>query len=303
MIRDADAAMYLAKDRGRGRIEVFDSTMREAALQRLETGNGLHRALTAEQFRVHYQPIVRAKTGEIVSLEALVRWQHPERGLIAPGHFIDRADELGVTAPIGEFVLDTACAALRTWRDRDEGRRQLSVSVNISARQLRQAHFDRTVERMLVRHDLEPWRLCLEVTENVMLEHAEAVARSLHRLRRLGVRLSIDDFGAGYTSLSYLKRFPVDVLKIDRSFVTGICDQREDAAIVSAVIDLAHTFDTRTVAEGVEDAEQLAALVGMGCDYVQGFYFSEPLPSEEVAALLTTQRLRVTRPQVPRPVA
>lgn len=136
-----------------------------------------------------------------------------------------------------------------------------------------------------------------------MLEHAEAVARSLHRLRRLGVRLSIDDFGAGYTSLSYLKRFPVDVLKIDRSFVTGICDQREDAAIVSAVIDLAHTFDTRTVAEGVEDAEQLAALVGMGCDYVQGFYFSEPLPSEEVAALLTTQRLRVTRPQVPRPVA
>ncbi|MGI8575629.1 MAG: putative bifunctional diguanylate cyclase/phosphodiesterase [Egibacteraceae bacterium] len=133
MIRDADAAMYLAKDRGRGRIEVFDSTMREAALQRLETGNGLHRALTAEQFRVHYQPIVRAKTGEIVSLEALVRWQHPERGLIAPGHFIDRADELGVTAPIGEFVLDTACAALRTWRDRDEGRRQLSVGQHLGA--------------------------------------------------------------------------------------------------------------------------------------------------------------------------
>ena len=290
LIGDADAAMYEAKAEGRARYAVFNSSMREDALQRLETGTGLHAALKRDEFRVFYQPIVNVESGAVASVEALVRWQHPQHGLVGPQHFIELAEERGLISAIGERVLSIAAEDMRRW-SRHAGSTPLELAVNISARQLRDPGFVRMVERALAQSGLAPSHLCLEVTENVLLEHADAAAKALGRLKSLGVRISIDDFGAGYTSLSYLKRFPVDVMKIDQSFVSGICDNSQDAAIVSAVIELAHTFGVSTVAEGVETPAQLARLAEMRCDLAQGYLFARPQPAHLLDELLAARRL------------
>ena len=286
LIRDADAAMYHAKARGRARVEIFDEWLRTEAMAKLETSSSLHRAVERQEFKVLYQPLVSIADGQVTALEALVRWQHPTRGLMLPGEFINLAEDLGLTTAIGSHVMGEAFAAMSEWSEHG-----LELAINVSGRQLLSENFVESVRQNLDAVGLDPGRICLEVTETVLLDHSEAVAEILAQLRELGLRVGIDDFGAGYTSLSYLKRFPVDVMKIDQSFVHGLCEQPEDAAIVAAVVDLAHHFGMTTVAEGVETAAQLARLATLECDTAQGFLFSQARPAAQVPELLSGRNL------------
>ncbi len=308
LLRQADLAMYRAKDRGKAHHEVFDSSMNAPTLVRLETGNDLRRALEREEFRVCYQPKMRlhadlqrslrfsnnsaivapkaAREPDLVGMEALVRWEHPERGLLTPKEFVPVAEESGLIVPIGRMVLEKACRQAQAWQECYATEQPLVMCVNISARQFQHPELVLDVARVLQQTGLEPRCLQLEITESVVMEDVESTLVTLGGLRALGVQLAIDDFGTGYSSLSYLKRFSVDVLKIDRSFVEPLGGDAEDAVIVSGIISLARALNMQVVAEGVETAEQLAYLEGMGCDMVQGNYFSEPLPSEGASALL-----------------
>ena len=286
VLRDADVAMYRAKERGRARIEVFDEAVRARILERLETEHLLRRALDRDQFRVHYQPIVRVDTGALVSFEALVRWNHPERGQVAPNEFIPLAEDSGLIIPIGRWVLREACARLSEWRAESPALSTAQVSVNLSAKQFNNPDIVATVAEALSLASLPADALTLEITESVLMEEVEATAQTLRSLKDLGVGLSIDDFGTGYSSLSYLKRFPVDVLKIDRSFVDGLGTDADDHAIVGAVVSLAHALGLSVVAEGVETQRQLHELRRLGCDSAQGYHIGRPEPSEVVRARL-----------------
>ncbi len=286
MLRDADAAMYQAKQDGRARSAVFADAMRAQAMGRLDTEVELRRALADDQLRVHYQPLRDVQTGALVGLEALVRWQHPVRGLVAPMEFIPIAEETGLIVPLGEWVLEAACVQLATWhRDFPEHGR-LSVAVNLSGSQIVQADFVERVARILERTGVSRSALELEITESVLMRDAEKAMAVLHSLKALGVHLSVDDFGTGYSSLSYLRRFPVDALKIDRSFVDGLGQEAEDSAIVQAIQALAVSLGMTTVAEGVETAMQLDVLRHLGCRRAQGFWFSEAAPADQITALL-----------------
>jgi EAL domain-containing protein (putative c-di-GMP-specific phosphodiesterase class I) len=282
LIRDADAAMYRAKEAGGGRLMLFDEVTRERALTRLHTEAALRRAIENEEFRVYFQPEVAVGSGAIVGLEALVRWEHPDDGLVGPDRFIALAEETGLIVPIGSWVLNEACRLAQGWKTAAP----LALRVNLSARQLAQDDLIDIVGAALERSGMAAEQLCLEVTESVLVEDPDASARTLADLKALGVKIAVDDFGTGYSSLEYLRRFPVDCVKIDRSFVRGIAHSSEDMAIVNAVIELGHALGLSVTAEGVETAAQLGRLQNNGCDTAQGFLFSRPERPEVVERLL-----------------
>jgi EAL domain-containing protein (putative c-di-GMP-specific phosphodiesterase class I) len=247
--------------------------------------NDLRRALEAKEFVVHYQPIVDLRDGEVQGVEALVRWKHPERGLLNPEEFVPVAEEIGLIVPMGEDVLEEACRWAVRWQEEHPSLSSLLMNVNLSARQLQRPDLSTTVEGVLKRTGLDPACLTLDVTETVYVKVLEGNTAALNELRRLGVKISIDDFGVGYSSLSYLKRLPADILKLDKSFVEGLGEDLEDTAVVRMVIDLARTLGIEVIAEGV-DGEAVSILKELGCTMAQGFFFSEPLPPEEVPRLL-----------------
>ena len=284
LMRNADTAMYHAKEKGRNNYQFFTQQMNVAAHQRLLLENDLRRALEREEFILYYQPQLDLGTGDIVGFEALIRWPHPQRGMVAPSEFIPVAEETGLINPIGEWVLREACSQASSWQG--AGYPRLQASVNCSAQQFRLEGIVDTVARTLQQTGLPASCLELELTESVIIEHTEQVIVRFEALDGMGVQLSIDDFGTGYSSLSYLKRFPIHELKIDQSFVRDISTDPDDAAIVSAIIAIAHSLGLEVVAEGVETAEQLAFLKSLGCDRAQGYYFSRPLPAEAFLKLL-----------------
>jgi EAL domain-containing protein (putative c-di-GMP-specific phosphodiesterase class I) len=278
LLRDADLAMYRAKSRGRARIETFDEQMREQSIRTLKLDGDLRRALEHSEFRLHYQPIVSLETGGITGCEALLRWMHPERGLVAPADFIPLAEETGLIVPIGEWALRTACAELRKWDAL--GLPPINLAVNLSARQLQQDTLASVVSGALESTGFDARRLKLELTESILMEYAERTIATLKDLRTLGVQLSIDDFGTGYSSLAYLKRLPCTALKIDRSFVRDVNNDPDDAAIASAIISMAHDLRLKVIAEGIETEDQRTFLKAKGCDEGQGYLFSRPIPPE-----------------------
>jgi diguanylate cyclase (GGDEF)-like protein/PAS domain S-box-containing protein len=288
LLRHADLAMYRAKHRGKARYEVFESSMDAKAVERLMLETGLRRALVRQQFRVYYQPVIRLGSGKIAGVEALVRWEHPTRGLLLPKEFLGVAEDTGLMVRIGEGVLREACHQLRAWQERYPSVLPLTVSVNLSPRQF---FHPELVAEILGETEIYPGSLELEITEGTMMSNGvHSADHALRNLKNLGVQLAVDDFGMGYSSLSYLKRFPVDFLKIDRSFIAGLGQDADgaskDAEIVRAMIDLTHALGLKAVAEGVETYEQLARLRNMKCDLAQGNYFSEPLPSEALEVIL-----------------
>ena len=281
--------MYAAKADGKGKVSVFESGMHDKAVRRLELKGDLRRALdTGDQLYVEYQPIVELATGEITGAEALVRWQHPVHGDIRPDRFIGLAEEDSTVVELGRYVLEQACADLAHWRTLVGGDRRLSVAVNVSPRQLQHAGLVAEVEDILSRTGVPAERLVIEITESVVMLDAESSVRRLQDMRDLGIRLAIDDFGTGYSSLSYLERLPVHIIKIDRSFVEGICSGGQRASVVLAVLRLAQSLDLATVAEGVETIGQFRRLLGADCPYGQGFLFSEPLPASKLEAMLVS---------------
>ncbi len=274
LVRNADSAMYRAKDQGRDNYQLYAPAMNAQALEKLALENTLRKALSQEELVLHYQPLVSASTGRIVGLEALVRWQHPDRGLLGPAHFISAAESSGLIVPIGEWILNAACRQVRVLRRKDN--LDISVAVNLSARQFQQPNLVDQIRSIVHETGIEPEWLELEITESNAMQNAENAIHTLRELKNLGVRISMDDFGTGYSSLNYLKRFPIDTLKLDQMFVRDVTTDRSDAAIVTAVISLAHSLDLKVVAEGVETEEQRNFLIEKGCDILQGYLFSRP---------------------------
>ncbi len=287
LLREADVALHQAKVQGRASIAAFRPGMSAWASARLRLEASLRRAVERGELRVYYQPEVELRTGRMVGVEALVRWQHPERGLISPAEFVSLAEDTGLIVPIGRWVLEEACRQGRQWLAcRRRGASRFLISVNLSARQFAQPDLVEQVRQALQHSGLRAAHLRLEITESAVMADAEPAARTLRALKELGVTLAIDDFGTGYSSLSYLRRFPVDTLKIDRSFVAGLGKDKHATVIVSAVVALAHTLDLAVTAEGVETTEQLARLRAVGCDRAQGFYFSPPVPASAIDEML-----------------
>ncbi|HSF48718.1 MAG TPA: EAL domain-containing protein [Burkholderiales bacterium] len=284
LMKSADTAMYHAKESGRNQYQFFTAQMNEIVQARLGIEIALRQALKKEQFTLWYQPQVALASGEIVGVEALVRWNHPTQGLVQPDAFIRVAEESGLIGPIGEWALKEACRQSKAWRD--AGLPAINVAVNLSPRQFRRRDLVELVRNALRDTGLEPRYLELELTESALMQHLEETVATLNALRQMGVRIAIDDFGMGYSSLSYLKRFPIGKLKIDRSFVRDIPHDQDDAAIAGAIIAMAHKLALTVVAEGVETPQQLAFLQAHGCDGAQGYFFGRPMPAEEVALLL-----------------
>ena len=286
LLRDADTAMYRAKETGRGRVELFDEVLRQRADRRLEIAAALRHAIQRRGFSLAYQPVVSLADGRIVGAEALLRWEHPEWGSLAPARFITVAEETGLIVPIGAWVLEEACRQAVRWQAESPTAAPRWVSVNLSARQLVEPSLVETVGQTVARTGIEPDLLHLEVTESVVMDDVELFLERLLGLRSLGIHLSVDDFGTGYSSLSYLKRFPIDTLKVDRSFVDGLTTPGNDASIVAAVVALARALGLTVLAEGVETPEQLHEVRHLGCDLAQGFFVTRPLPGSGLAALL-----------------
>ncbi|MDD5329763.1 MAG: EAL domain-containing protein [Sulfuricella sp.] len=284
LIQHADTAMSHAKTRGGNNYCFYGAEMNATASQRLALETRLRRALERDEFVLHYQPQISLHSGRIVGMEALLRWQHPERGLVAPGEFIPLLEETGLIVPVGEWVLRSACAQNSAWLA--AGMPPLRVAVNLSARQFRQSDLAAVAERALLDARLAPEHLELEITESIMIQDVQATITTLHRLHALGIQISIDDFGTGYSSLSYLKQLPIGKIKIDQSFVRDICTDPDNSAIANAIVSLGHSLKMQVIAEGVETEAQLAHLSAQGCDEIQGYYFSRPLPAEDFAALV-----------------
>jgi diguanylate cyclase (GGDEF)-like protein len=285
LLAHADAAMYAAKDQGKGRHVVFDPSMQRRAQSRLEMESELRGAIESEAFELHYQPIVELPSHEIVGFEALVRWRHPVRGLVPPGEFIPLAEATGLIVPLGRLVTVTACRQLRAWLDAGIGGPGLTMSVNASARQVIEPGFGAEIRDILAETHLDPSVLELEITESLTMRETATGDGALRQLHDLGVRLTIDDFGTGFSALEYFKRFAVHGLKIDRSFVGGLGASREDTAIVTATLSFASALGLIVTAEGVEMAHQLERLESLGCHRAQGFLFSPAVPADEVPAL------------------
>ncbi|MDQ6816479.1 MAG: EAL domain-containing protein, partial [Actinomycetota bacterium] len=286
LIRDADSAMYRAKERGRARYELFDEIMRGRAIARLRVENDLRRALERGELRLDYQPVVSLRDHSIVSVEALVRWEHPERGVIAPGEFIPVAEENGMIEQIGRWVLDRACRQAARWCSLRPDSAPIGVSVNLSAVQVGKRDLADTVATVLRATGLDPGCLSLEITETVMLRDVEPLADVLRALKAIGVGLALDDFGTAYSSLGYLTHLPLDALKIDRSFVDGLGTERRDTAITEAIIAMSRALSLNVIAEGVETQLQVDELVRLGCQLAQGFHFSRPVPAREITSML-----------------
>jgi diguanylate cyclase (GGDEF)-like protein len=286
LLKHADTAMYHAKEHGRDNYQFFRRDMNLRAVERQSLEGQLRVGLEQDQLRLHYQPKVNLTTGAITSVEALIRWQHPTRGLLLPAQFLTIAEDSNLMVAIGRWVLREACRQTREWLD--AGVQAVPVAVNISSLEFRSEQFLEGVRMALKESRLDPRYLELELTETVLMRHAESTAFALDRLKALGVRLAIDDFGTGYSSLSYLTRFPIDALKLDRSFVHGVIASADHAIIVRAVIDMGQSLKHRVIAEGVETPEQLAFLQIHGCDEGQGHYFSRPIMPPQFAQLLQT---------------
>jgi len=284
LLQQADAAMYRAKAEGRGRFQYFSESMTHAARERIRLDARLRRAIIREEFRVFYQPLVDIGTSQIIGAEALVRWLDPEEGLIPPARFIPIAEETGLIREIGAWVLRETCRQGRAWLD--AGITPLVLAVNVSGHQIRHGDFGRLVEDVLQDTGFPAGALELELTESILMDEREDIAGLLDNLRKKHIRLAIDDFGTGYSSLAYLKRFPLDVLKIDKSFINDIPHHRDDCEITLAIISMAHALGFKVLAEGVESAEQLAFLQTHGCDLYQGYYRSRPVPADEFVKLL-----------------
>jgi diguanylate cyclase (GGDEF)-like protein/PAS domain S-box-containing protein len=288
LIEHADIAMYCAKKAGRNNFQFYTPAMNEESLERVRIESALRNALERNELVLHYQPQVDLKTGQIVGMEALIRWKHPELGMVPPSRFVGVAEDTGLIVPIGAWVMRTAAAQNKIWQDAGLGK--LRVAVNLSARQFSATDLVPGIEQVLIDTGLDPACLELELTESLFMSDVTPAVELLHRMKALGVKLSIDDFGTGYSSFSYLSRFPIDVLKIDRSFVNDISHDANDAAIVASIITLAHNLRLSVIAEGVETAEQLDYLRHQGCDEMQGYYFSRPLPAHEFEQLLRQRR-------------
>jgi diguanylate cyclase (GGDEF)-like protein len=287
LLRDADTAMYRAKETGKARCEMFDQAMHARAISRLRLESDLRQAIERNEFCVHYQPIITLESGRIAGFEALVRWEHPERGRVSPGEFIPLAEETGLIVQIGQSVLDQACRKIVEWQRLSASYRSLSLSVNISSRQVSQPDLIDRIKEVIEDTGIDPRCLKLEITETVVMENAEAATAMFKQLRALGVQLSIDDFGTGYSSLSYLHRFPVNYLKIDQSFVGMMTERNHNAEIVRTIITLARNLGLEVIAEGIETEHQHKQLKALGCGYGQGYLFSRPVDSAAVRTLLT----------------
>jgi diguanylate cyclase (GGDEF)-like protein len=286
LLRNADLAMYAAKTSGKGRYQLFEPDLHRAAVNRLLLEQDLRVALERQEFVVHYQPIVALIGGQITGVEALVRWRHPERGLVEPDDFIPLAEETGLILPIGRWVLREACTQGARWHALHPHLATLEVSVNLSVKQLEDADLVAYVHQVLTETGLAPERLLLELTESALMQDAEGGLRQLRALKALGVRLAIDDFGTGYSSLSYLRQFPVDMLKIDKSFVASLSSQPGEVALVRAMLRLGHSLNLRVLAEGIEMPEQAGTLQDLQCELGQGYYFAKPAPARDVERLL-----------------
>ena len=284
VMRDADAAMHAAKRRGKGRAAVFDAGMRGRAMERLELEADLRRALETDELVPYFQPIVDTQSGEIRAFEALVRWQHPERGVVPPNEFLPICEETGLIVPLGRRLLCDALAQVQRWREWFGT--DLHLSFNLSVAELDQPDLLEAVGAALAGAGAEPATLCLEITEHALMTEASHCLENLNALDALGVELALDDFGTGYSSLAYLRKLPITILKIDRAFMTGDVLEPADAAVIEAVIGLARALGLRPVAEGVETDAQWAELKRLGCEFAQGYFFSRPLPASEVGALL-----------------
>jgi len=282
LLRDADAAMYQAKERGKARYELFDEVMRVRMARRIETESGLHQAIERGEFALLYQPEIELSTGRVVGVEALVSWQHSSRGLVGPSEFIPIAEETGLIVPIGSWVLEEACRQGAAWRSRLGPSAPFMMSVNLSARQLMQPGLASFVEATFEATGLAARDLVLEVTETVLIDDADHATSVLGKLRSLGVRVSIDDFGTGYASLTYLRKLPVDILKVDQTFVGGLADGGDDVGIVQTIVELADRLGLTVIAEGVEEEIQVERLRQMGCRYAQGYYFCVPVSAGEL---------------------
>jgi len=288
VLRDADAAMYRAKERGRARVELFDSSLRERVMERLDAEAALRQAIERDELRLVFQPEVSLADGTVVGVESLLRWQHPEKGLLTPGAFLPMAEETGLIVPMGTWALEQACMHATEWRGNHRDAPPFVVWVNLSARQLCEPGLSDRVADILTKTGADPEMVGIEITESVLMEDIDAVGAALRALETLGLKLAIDDFGTGFSSLSYLKQFPVHMLKVDQSFVAGLGQDDGDSAIVRAVIELAHSLGLTCVAEGVETAQQMAALRRLGCDAAQGYYFDRPGSPAAISALLGT---------------
>jgi diguanylate cyclase (GGDEF)-like protein len=286
VLRDADIAMYRAKAQGKVCHEVFDTAMRAHAAARRESETGLRRALERQELRLHYQPIVSLATGRLAGLEALLRWQHPQRGLIPPAEIIPIAEETGLIAPIGRWVLREACRQVSAWRAQFPTDPPLTVSVNLSGRQFAQPDLVEQIEQILQETGLNAGSLRLELTESVLMKHAECATTTLSQLQNLGVQVQIDDFGTGYSSLGYLQHSSLNTIKVDRTFVGRMGVNGDNSGVVRAIVALAHNLDMEVIAEGVETAEQLAQLKALECEYGQGNHISRPVDSEAAAAFI-----------------
>ncbi len=275
LIRNADMAMYLAKRDGKACVRRYEPSLHHAALDRLELEADLRRALGRDELVVHYQPTVQLGDGAVTGFEALVRWQHPRRGMLGPMEFIPLAEETGLITELGRWILGEACRQARVWQQRFD--RDLTIAVNMSARQLRDAGLVTYVRDALAKSGLTHRDLTLEITESVLMDNSDAAIARLHELKGLGIRLAIDDFGTGFSSLNYLRSLPVDIVKIDKVFIDGIASDRETRGLIKAILSMADTLDLQVIAEGVESLEQVRRLEQLGAPLVQGFYYAEPL--------------------------
>jgi len=281
LLKNADIAMYRAKEKG-GRYEFYEQKMEADVARRLGVENDLRGAVERNEMMVYYQPQEDLKTGELIGMEALVRWQHPTRGLVSPLEFIPLAEETGQILALGEWVMLTACRQLKEWQDK--GYTSVRMAVNLAGRQLESSNIVECIAKVLEETGINGSQLELEITESTIMEHAEEVIKTLEKIKQLGVMLAVDDFGTGYSSLSYLKRFPIDLLKIDRAFVSDITSDKVDADIVTTIIALAHSLGVKVIAEGVETVMQKEFLAKEGCDYMQGYLLGKPVPADEFEA-------------------
>ncbi len=288
LVRNADSAMYRAKDQGRDNYQLYAPAMNARALERLALENMLRKALSHRELVLFYQPVAHMKTKNIVGVEALIRWKHPEMGMVSPAHFISVAESSGLIIPIGDWVLRTACKQAKLWQKKIDS--ELTVAVNLSARQFQQPNLVEEISEVLEETGLGAKYLELEITESNAMQNAENTIYTLRELKALGVRIAMDDFGTGYSSLNYLKRFPIDTLKLDQSFVRDITTDPSDAAIATAVIAMAHSLNLKVIGEGVEKEEQFAWLLKQNCDYIQGYLFSPPLAVENLEAYMTARK-------------
>lgn len=289
LIRNAESAMYTAKEDGKNSCRLFTESLNTDKSRRLQMESNLRRALERNELRVYYQPRMDIQTGMLVGAEALVRWEHPVKGLVPPSDFIPLAEETGVIMQITRYVLRQACRQNRKWQDK--GYLPIDIAVNVSARDFRDSDMHAIIRDIIELTGIDPAYLNIEITESVIMRNVDSAVRALFDIKDMGVRVSIDDFGTGYSSLSYLKRFPIDAVKIDRSFIKDITENPDDSAIASAVLGMSHAMNLTVVAEGVETQEQLEHLAALGCDEMQGYLISKPVPAEEFEKYLQNPKL------------